>query len=45
LVKPIYRLIWDCGIDERTALSLINEILGDRINVTGYTPEIGDVDA
>ncbi len=44
-VEEVVLTLKDCGIDERTALSLINEILGDRINVTGYTPEIGDVDA
>ena len=43
-VEEVVVAFKDVGIDEKTAENLINEILGDRINTTGYTPEIGDID-
>jgi len=42
-VEEVLLTFQDVGIDEETAKNLINEILGDRINTTGYTPEIGDI--
>jgi len=43
-VEEVLLTFQDVGIDRETAENLINEILGDRINTTGYTPEIGDID-
>jgi integrase len=43
-VEEVLLTFKDVGIDEKTAKNMINEILGDRINTTGYTPEIGDID-
>ena len=43
-VEEVVLTLKEVGINEETAENLVNEILGDRINTTGYNPAIGEVE-